>query len=421
MQMSPLSRSSSVSPAPARLQRLELPERAPLAGTSARRADIALLAKASANFLDTTHFDTVRFPPPPWAAERFAQAAGDGALAYTGYRGNSEVLTELAGSVGAFLDLPLDPKQHLILTPGTQAGLFATLASLIEEGERVALIDPDYLFSARILRFLGADIGHVPLRLTPDEPSPDLDALEAEFKHKGARHLVFSHPNNPTGAVFSAQVIAQIAQLANAYGVTVLVDELYARLLHDGRRFPHLASEPGMFVRTVTLLGPSKTESLSGYRLGVVVAAPEVIGRIENVQSIMALRAPAYAQHVLVPWLRDDHDWLAARLKEFTALRALTVESLRRLPWLKLDAPAGTAYVWPDVSALELPGPAIAEALLCEAGVLVSPGYQFGPTAGGRFRLCYARDENEWALALDRMVAVLDRLARSLRLPGMAA
>ena len=86
-------------------------------------------------------------------------------------------------------------------------------ASLIEEGDRVALIDPDYLFSARILRFLGADIGHVPLLFTPEGPSPDLDALETEFKRKGARHLVFSHPNNPTGAVFSAQTIARIAGL----------------------------------------------------------------------------------------------------------------------------------------------------------------------------------------------------------------
>jgi aspartate/methionine/tyrosine aminotransferase len=415
------SRLSKLQQAPARLQRLELPERAPIAGTSARRADIALLAKAPADFLDTTHFDTVRFPPPPWAAEQFACAAADGELAYTGYRGNTEVLRGLAGSVGRFLDLPLDPQAHLILTPGTQAGLFASLASLIEEGDRVALIDPDYLFSARILRFLGADIGHVPLRFTPDGPSPDLDVLETEFKRKGVRYLVFSHPNNPTGAVFSAQVIAQIARLANTYDVTVLVDELYARLIHDGRSFPHLAAEPEMFARTVTLLGPSKTESLSGYRLGVVAAPPQIISHVENVLSIMALRAPAYAQHVLLPWLRDDHDWLAQRLKEFTALRTLTVESLRRLPWLKLQPQAGTAYVWPDVSALSLPGPEIAAALLCEAGVLVSPGYQFGPSSGGHFRLCYARDEAEWALALDRMVGVLDGLARRHGLPERAA
>ena len=322
------------------------------------------------------------------------------------------MLSVLAGSVGRFLDLPLDPQQNLILTPGTQAGLFASLASLIEEGDRVALIDPDYLFSARILRFLGADIGHVPLLFAPDGPCPDLDALDTEFKRKGARYLVFSHPNNPAGAVFSAQTIARIARLANTYDITVLVDELYSRLLHDGCSFPHLASQPEMFARTVTLLGPSKTESLSGYRLGVVVAPPEIISRVENVLSIMALRAPAYAQHVLLPWLRDDHDWLARRLKEFTALRTLTVESLCRLPWLKLQPQAGTAYVWPDVSALGLPGPEIAAALLCEAGVLVSPGYQFGPSSGGHFRLCYARDEAEWVLALDRMVGVLDGLAR---------
>jgi aspartate/methionine/tyrosine aminotransferase len=94
--------------------------------------------------------------------------------------------------------------------------------------------------------------------------------------------LVFSHPNNPTGAVYSEQTIARIAELANAYDVTVLVDELYARLIHDGRHFPHLAAQPGMSGRTVTLLGPSKTESLSGYRLGVVVTRAEIVARIEK-------------------------------------------------------------------------------------------------------------------------------------------
>jgi aspartate/methionine/tyrosine aminotransferase len=404
-------------PIPARLQRLELPERAPIAGQSARRADIALLAKAPPNYLDTTHFDTVRFPPPPWAAEVFARSAKDGALAYTGYRGNADVLNVLAENVGRFLDLPLDPDQHITLTPGTQAGLFGALTALVEEGGRVALIDPDYLFSSRILRFLGADIGYVPLVYNADGPTPDFEILEAEFKRKNARYLVFSHPNNPTGAVFSPQVIETIARLANAHDVTVLVDELYSRLLHDGRRFPHLAAEPGMFGRTVTLLGPSKTESLSGYRLGVVIAPPEITSRVENVLSIMALRAPAYAQHVVVPWLRDDHDWLAARLKEFTALRTMTVEKLRRLNWLILEPQAGTAYVWPDVSALGLADPIVAEAILREAGVLVSPGYQFGPTAGGHFRLCYARDEPEWAAALDRIVDVLGRLALRQGLP----
>jgi aspartate/methionine/tyrosine aminotransferase len=130
------------------------------------------------------------------------------------------------------------------------------------------------------------------------------------------------------------------------------------------------------------------------------------------------LRAPAYAQHVLSSWLRDDKAWLAVRLHEFDQLRQMTVKAFRSLPWLKIYPPDGTAYVWPDVSALGQSDSVIASSLLCEARVLVSPGYQFGASGRNHFRLCYARDEQEWASALDRMVAVLDRCARAAGLPG---
>lgn len=398
-----------------RVARLELPERQALAGASARQADIDLLANAPAGFLDTTHFDTVRFPPPPWALQRFSQAASNGALAYSGYRGHSAVLGAVAETVSRLLQVSVDPSQNLVLTPGTQAGLFASLSATVEAGDRVALFDPDYLFSARILRFLDADVTYIPMRL--HDPGPDFERLEHEFEVKGTRFLVFSHPNNPSGAVFSKATISRIAELAVRFGVTVLIDELYARLLHDSVAFAHLAAEPGMAERTITLLGPSKTESLSGYRLGVVVGPAAIMRRIENVVSIMALRAPAYAQHVLVPWMRDDHAWLAERMSAFTALRTTTVDALRRLPWLKVTIQSGTAYVWPDVSALRVPSNEVAQALLRDAGVLVSPGYQFGPGAGGHFRLCYARDEAEWIAALERMTGVLDRLARPKGLP----
>jgi len=404
------SRAIASSAQPERMRRLQIPEMLPVAGASARQADLRLLAQAPKDFLDTTHFDTVRFPPPQWALDAFAAAARDGSLAYTGYRGHPRVLEAVAGNISRFLGMSVPPSA-LAITPGTQAGLFTALSAVVEQGDRVALIDPDYLFSARILRYLGADIGHVPLVTRGEGMVPDLDVLEAEFKARAARVFVFSHPNNPSGAVYPPDIISAIAALAIRHDATVVVDELYARLLHDGVRFSHLAAEPGMAGRTVTLLGPSKTESLSGYRLGVVVGPDRLMPRIEDALSITSLRAPAYAQHVLLPWLRDDHDWLAQRLRVFSALRAMTVEGLRRLPWLRLSPQAGTAYAWSDVSALGLPGPDVAKALLVDAGVLVSPGYQFGPGSGGFFRVCYARDEAEWASALDRMVEVLQRLA----------
>lgn len=403
---------------PDRILHLRLPEWTDGIGSSARQADLDLLATAPPGYLDTTHFDTQRFPPPDWAVQAFSAAAGQGTLAYTGYRGNETVLDALAASVGKFLGVPLDPARHILLTPGTQAGLFTALSALVGTGGRVALLDPDYLFTARIIRFLGGDVASVPVITYGDSSSPDLDALEAEFAEHGTRLFVFSHPNNPTGAVFSAETMASIAALAVKYQVTVLVDELYSRLIHEGPAFVHLAALPGMADRAVTLLGPSKTESLSGYRLGVVVAPPELARRIEDVLSITSLRAPAYAQHVLVPWLRDDGDWLAERLAAFKGLREQTLSTLLRLPWLKVRRERGTAYAWVDVSALQLPGPAVSGALLRDAQVLVSPGYQFGPASGGYFRLCYARDEVEWDGALDRIVAVLDCLARRTGISG---
>lgn len=398
-------------PVAARIHAMALPERAGTAPPSVRAADLQLLAAAPEGYMDTTHFDTVRFPPPDWAAEIFDAAAADGALAYTGYRGHEGVLGTVAANVARFLGHPVDADRNLCLTPGTQAALFTVLSSRIDPGDRVVVFDPDYLFTARILRFLGAEVVYLGLKLVGGRYQPDLNALEDAFAG-GARHLVFSHPNNPTGAVFPKEIVSGIASLTRRYDVSVLVDELYARLIYDGVPFHHLAAEDGVFDQVATLLGPSKTESLSGYRLGVVVGGEALMQSVENVLSITSLRAPAYAQHVLTHWLGADEAWLQNRLSELANLRSQTVQALEALAWIRLAPQQGTAYLWPDVTRLGVTDTTVAHALLAQAEVMISPGYQFGPSANGHFRVCYARDERSWAERLERIVQVLDDLAR---------
>lgn len=384
-------------------------------GGSARQADRALQSRTSSTTLDTTHFDTVRFPPPDWAAERFAAAARDGALAYTSYRGSDEVRHSLAGPLTNWLGIDVDPEDNILLTPGTQAGLFTVLSGLVDPADKVALTDPDYLFSERVLSFLGAQVTHIPLLRHNHENVqlvPDLDQLERAFRD-GVRLFVFSHPNNPTGAVYPQETLESIASLAVRYEVTVLVDELYGRLVYDNTPFVHLAALPGMRERTTTLLGPSKTESLSGYRLGVVVAPRQILDAAEDALSLTALRAPGYAQHVLKGWLVDDVEWTAERIQQLQALRKLTINHVNELPWVGLAPQQGTAYLFPDVSALNLPDRTVAEAIATRADVLISPGYQFGPSGTGHFRVCYARDERIWDQALGRIVEVLDDLYRN--------
>jgi aspartate/methionine/tyrosine aminotransferase len=389
--------------------RLQLPERAGSLGRSAREAEVVLGRAAPAGIINATHFDTAYFPPPPWAAEAFAEAARHGADAYTPYRGHRDVRRTLAATLEPVLGVPIDPDENVAITSGTQGGLFAAIAALAKPKTRVTLIDPDYFFYARIARFLDLDVGYVPLDAGSDFSGPDLSALEAEFA-QGSRLMVMSHPHNPTGSLFSQRTVQTIASLCQRYGVTVIADELYCRLRYDNAPFHHLASQAGMTDRVVTLLGPSKTESMSGYRLGVVVAPSRLLDRIENIVSLSSVRAPAYSQQLLARWMRDDRDWLTARINALADLRQSTVDALLAVPGIALRPPAATAYAWVDCGKIAGDGGTVALSLLQRARVMVTPGIQFGPSSGTFIRLCFGQNKSDWTSALHRIASTLKAL-----------
>jgi aspartate/methionine/tyrosine aminotransferase len=372
---------------------------------SGRQADLELrLDGASHGLIDTTHFDVTRFPPPDWALPAFVGAAESGAAAYTAYRGGPDVRGRCADAIAALLGVDVDPERNLVLTTGTQGGLFAVLSALVDAGDRVALTDPEYLFAERILRFLGAEVVRIPLS-AGGEPGVDLQQLE-DAAIGGIRLFLTSNPNNPTGTVYSDDTVKGISRLAAAHDFLVVVDELYCRLVYDETPFTHLAAEPEMDTRTVTLLGGSKTESLTGYRVGAVVADAEIIDAVEQVIAFSALRAPAYSQHVLTGWLHEDDDFVRERVRQLRIMQRHAAGRLRSVPGISVEPGAGTAYLWPDVSGLGLTS--LDAGRLCyDAGVVVSPGYQFGPSGKTRFRMCFAQDEARLDAALDRITAAL--------------
>jgi len=359
---------------------------------------------ASHGLIDTTHFDVTRFPPPDWALPAFVSAAESGAAAYTAYRGGPDVRGRCADAISALLGVDVDPERNLVLTTGTQGGLFAVLSALVDAGDRVALTDPEYLFAERILRFLGAEVVRIPLT-AGGGPGVDLQQLE-DAAIRGIRLFLTSNPNNPTGIVYSDDTVKGISRLAAAHDFLVVVDELYCRLVYDGTPFTHLAAEPDMGTRTVTLLGGSKTESLTGYRVGAVVADAEIVDAIEQVIAFSALRAPAYSQHVLTGWLHEDDDFVRERVRQLRIMQRHATDRLRSIPGISVEPGAGTAYLWPDVSGLGLTS-LDAGRLFFDAGVVVSPGYQFGPSGKTRFRMCFAQGEARLDAALDRITAAL--------------
>ena len=225
------------------------------------------------------------------------------------------------------------------------------MTALVDEGDVVLLADPDYLFLERILALLGARVERVPVLAGTDSSTLDLDAIERVLPRR-PKLMVFSHPNNPTGAVYDEHTMRGIAARAEAGHFRVLVDQLYCRLVYPGVEYRHLAAMDGMRDRCITVLGPSKTESLTGYRIGVVTGPADVLAAVEQTLTLTSLRAPAYAQQLLRHWLIDDREFVGTRIGELDRLRKLTADALLEVPGLTLTTGQGTAYAFPDVSAL---------------------------------------------------------------------
>jgi aspartate/methionine/tyrosine aminotransferase len=188
--------------------------------------------------VDFSHGDVNEnaFAPTPGALEEFvAGVHRGGSQAYTEYRGGAPLRDAIAGRLAAFTGAPLSGADELIITPGTQGALFLALGATVNAGDRVAIVRPDYFANRKLVEFLGGVI--VPVRMDhldyDDRAGIDLGELEDAFK-SGVKTFLFSNPNNPAGVVYSPAEISRIAQLAATHGATVIVDQLYSRLLYPG-------------------------------------------------------------------------------------------------------------------------------------------------------------------------------------------
>lgn len=398
---------SEQSPVPSRIAQLDLSPYEGFYAESPGELDRRLAAVPSSRTgMDFRHGDVSAFRPPAWTGDLLRESVAGAVNAYTPYRGNWRIRGSLADSLTKLMGVDLHPDRNVVITPGTQAGLFAALSSLVEAGDTVLVADPDYFFSQRIVNYLGAKVVPIPIRFDDGDARLDLAAIEAGLVHH-PKVLLFSHPNNPTGAIYDKEMIDALADLVVTSGLMVVVDQLYSRLIYDGRQFEHLIARPDMVDRCITLMGPSKTESMSGFRLGCAVGAEAVIDRMEAVLSITALRAPGYNQVLLSSWMKDDGAWLRERIEAHQELRDLVCRELRQVDGVRVNAPRGGSYAFPDISGVPISDFDFAVRLRSEAGIAVNPGYQFGRAGCGHFRINYSQDRDGLKAALKEIVRVL--------------
>lgn len=287
---------------------------------------------------------------------------------------------------------------NVLVTPAKQAIFYAILA-LVEEGDEVLIPDPAWVSYEPIVQLAGGKVVRVPATLETDFRM--MPEAVAERVTSRTKMIVSNSPSNPTGGVATPEDIKGLADLARDHDFWVLSDELYEKVLYEGAHVSP-ASLPGMWERTLTVNGWSKAYAMTGSRMGWLLGDAPVMKEIVKLQQHSLTHPPLYVQAGALAALQMDQAPVAAMREEFRARRDLVVKALCDIPGWECNTPKGAFYVFARFRH-QLDSMQMAERLLHDGGVAVTPGIEFGPLGEGHVRMSYATSRQNLARGLEKI------------------
>lgn len=294
-----------------------------------------------------------------------------------------------------------DPNSEILVTCGSTEAMMAAMMSVTNPGDKVIIFSPFYENYSADTILSGAEPVYVPLN--PPEFSFDADVLEAAFRQK-PKSLILCNPSNPCGKVFTYDELKIIAGLAEKYDTFVITDEVYEHIVYAPSKHVYFSSLPGMRDRTVTCSSLSKTYSITGWRLGYVMASPEVIDRVKKVHDFLTVGAAAPLQEAAVTGLNFGDDYYAKLQAKYTEKRSLFLKGLEDLEIAHTE-PQGAYYVLLDISEYGYESDLeFCEKLAEKAGVGAVPGSSFFRESENRYiRMHFAKRTETLNNALNRL------------------
>ncbi len=344
------------------------------------------------------------FPTPSHIVEAAKKALDDGFTKYTSAPGIRELREAIAEKSQRENRIPA--KADNVLVAPTKHTLFMTCMALLDAGDEAIIPDPGWVSYAPMVTLAGAR--PVPVRAADEDGFVPSAETVAEAITPRTRLIMLNSPSNPAGSVYTRDQIRALADLAADHDLIVVSDEIYEKILYEGEHVSP-ASLDGMFDRTVTVHGFSKTYAMTGWRLGWLVAPKALFKEISKVQEHSITCATAFAQKAGVAALRGPTAPVTAMVDEFRARRELVLSALAKLDRLATHRPNGAFYVFPRVNA-GMDSAVLAERILKEAKVAVTPGSAFGEAGEGHIRLSYATSRETIVEGVRRIGEVLARL-----------
>lgn len=339
------------------------------------------------------------FDTPRNIIETAAEALHAGWTHYGPSAGLPELRETIAEEVSRTRGIRVQPEE-VVVVPGGKPIIFFSILALINAGDEVIYPNPGFPIYESMVNYVGGNA--IPIRLREEKDfSLDVDEL-ADMISDRTRLIILNSPQNPTGGVLGKRDIEQIADAIGDRNIFVLSDEIYSRLIFEGKHHSIMA-EPGFKERTILLDGFSKTYAMTGWRMGYGVMRPDLAMQIARLMTNSNSCTASFSQIAGVEALRGDQSSVDRMRDEFRKRRDMFVDGLNRIPGFSCRMPRGAFYVFPNITGTGWQSKPLADALLEEAGVACLSGTSFGAYGEGYIRFSIANSMENLARALERI------------------
>ena len=350
------------------------------------------------------------FEPPRELLDRLAEVTREDFHQYSITWGAQNFREALADKQSRLMGRNIDPNGEIVVTCGSTEAMMAAMMTVTNPGDKVIVFSPFYENYGADTILSGAEPIYVPLY--PPEFNFDPDELETAFKQK-PKALILCNPSNPCGKVFSYEELKTIADLAEKYDTFVITDEVYEHIVYEPYQHTYFASLPGMWERTLSCSSLSKTYSITGWRLGYIIAPKHIIEVAKKVHDFLTVGAAAPLQEAAVTGLRFGEDYYKALQVKYTEKRDLFLKGLDDIG-ISHTVPQGAYYILLDISdfgyASDLE---FCEVLARDVGVGAVPGSSFfRENVNHLIRLHFAKKNETLYEALNRLEHIRKKIAK---------
>jgi L-glutamine---4-(methylsulfanyl)-2-oxobutanoate aminotransferase len=314
------------------------------------------------------------FDPPAELLQTLKNISMKGPHQYAITWGASNFREALSVKQSKYMKIPVNPDENIVVTCGSTEAMMVAMMTVCNKGDKVIVFSPFYENYSADAILSGAEPIYVPLN--PPDFSFDPEVLENAFKQK-PKAIILCNPSNPTGKVFSLEELTLIAGFSKKYDTFVITDEVYEHIIYKPYKHTYIASLPDMFERTISCSSLSKTYSITGWRLGYIIASPEIINEAKKIHDFLTVGAAAPLQEAAVTALNFPETYYDDLQRKYTEMKTLFLNGLSKIG-LKYSNPQGAYYVMVDIKEFGMKNDIeFCEWMTEKIGVAAVPGSSF--------------------------------------------